>query len=51
MDATADKYTEISSFRVVEKGNSNTWAHPVVVGGKLYIREVETLYCYDIAAK
>ena len=51
VDATADKYTEISSFRVVEKGNSNTWAHPVVVGGKLYIREVETLYCYDIAAK
>ena len=50
VDATADKYTEVGSFQVA-KGNSQTWAHPVVVGGKLYIRELETLYCYGIAAK
>ncbi len=49
-DATADKYTEISAFKV-PNGRSNTWAHPVVVGGKLYIREQGTLWCYDVTAK
>jgi len=49
-DATADKYTEISSFKV-PNGRNNTWAHPVVVGGKLYIRELDVLYCHDVSAK
>ena len=49
-DATADAYTEISSFQV-PNGKSNTWAHPVVVGGKLYIRELDTLWCHDVSAK
>ena len=50
VDATADKYTEISAFKV-PNGKNNTWAHPVVVGGKLFIRELDVLYCHDIAAK
>lgn len=48
-DATADQYKEVSAFKVPNKGN--TWAHPVVVGGKFYVRERETLYCYDVRAK
>ena len=27
------------------------WAHPVVANGKLYLRDHELLFCYDIAAK
>jgi outer membrane protein assembly factor BamB len=50
VDAAADKYTELGAFRV-PNGKSNTWAHPVVVGGKLYVREREVVYCYDVAAK
>lgn len=50
VDATADKYVPISSFKV-PNGRSNTWAHPVVSGGKLYIRELDVLYCHDVAAK
>ena len=49
-DATADKYTEVGSFQVA-KGNSQTWAHPVVVGGKLFIRELDVLYCHDVSGK
>ncbi len=49
-DATADKYTEISSFKV-PNGKNDTWAHPVVVGGKLYVRELDVLWCHDVAAK
>ena len=48
-DATANQYKEISAFKVQNRGN--TWAHPVVVGGKLYIRERDALYCYDVTAK
>jgi outer membrane protein assembly factor BamB len=48
-DATANQYTQISAFKVTNKGN--TWAHPVVAGGKLYIREREVLYCHDVGAK
>lgn len=42
----------------VEKGRINTprtgrpsWAHPVVAGGRLYIRDQHTLTCYDVSAK
>jgi outer membrane protein assembly factor BamB len=49
-DATADKYTLLSEFKV-PNGKNNTWAHPVVSGGKLYIRELDVLYCHDVAAK
>ena len=39
--------TERGSFTIpgVEKPS---WSHPVVVGGKLYLREQDTLYVYDI---
>jgi hypothetical protein len=25
-----------------------SWPHPVIVDGKLYLREQERLYCYDL---
>src|SRR5262249_27780743 len=34
--ATADKSTEKGSFRI-PNSNSNSWAHPVVIGGRLYL--------------
>ncbi len=41
------KYTEICGFKIPNSG-SNSWPHPVVVDGKLYLREQNTLWCYDI---
>ena len=29
----------------------NCWAYPVVFGGKLYVRDGDTLLCYDVKAK
>lgn len=49
-DATADKYVEISAFKV-PNGRNDTWAHPVVLDGKLYVRERDVLWCYNVAAK
>jgi len=32
-------------------GVNESWAHPVVTGGRLYIRYDDTLYCYDVRPK
>ncbi len=50
VDATADKYTELGAFKHPNE-RSQAWAHPVVVGGKLYIRNLDVLYVYDVTAK
>jgi outer membrane protein assembly factor BamB len=31
--------------------NGDGWAHPVIAGGKLYLRDQDDLLCYDIKAK
>ena len=43
-------YKLVSTFRV-PNGSSNCWAHPVVIGGKMYLREKDTIWCYDVAQK
>ena len=49
-DLAREAKARLSAFKV-PNGRNNTWAHPVVVGGKLYIRELDVVYCYDVAAK
>jgi outer membrane protein assembly factor BamB len=41
---------EISTFKL-PNGSRDCWAHPVVAGGKFYLREQSTLWCYDVKAK
>jgi outer membrane protein assembly factor BamB len=41
---------EISTFKI-SNGTGDCWAHPVVIGGKMYIREKDTLWCFDVQAK
>ena len=41
----------VSSFRVPSGGDGAYWAHPVVCGGRLYVRHADHLYAYDIEAK
>jgi outer membrane protein assembly factor BamB len=45
-----DGYQEVGSFKV-PKTDGNCWAHPVVVGGHLYLREGDQIFCYDVRAK
>ncbi|MHC4198695.1 MAG: hypothetical protein ACYSU0_01700 [Planctomycetota bacterium] len=44
--ATPDGYEETGRFAVEGKGAS--WAHPVVTGGRLYLRYGDNLYAYDV---
>jgi outer membrane protein assembly factor BamB len=46
--ATPEGYVERSRFSIEDHGKAS-WAHPVVSGGRLYIRNLGTLTCYDIS--
>ncbi|MBN2313415.1 MAG: PQQ-binding-like beta-propeller repeat protein [Sedimentisphaerales bacterium] len=36
---------------VTVEGSGPSWAHPVVVGGRLYLRYADNLYCFNMKAK
>jgi outer membrane protein assembly factor BamB len=40
----------VSRFELPRGGRGNTWAHPVVCGGRLYLRHGDFLYVYDVRA-
>jgi hypothetical protein len=50
VEATAEGYRERGSFMIpdVEK---ESWAHPVIANGRLYLREQDRLLCYDLRAR
>jgi outer membrane protein assembly factor BamB len=49
-EANPERYVEHGRFRL-QTGGLPTWSHPVVSGGKLFIRDQDTLYAYDVAAR
>ena len=49
-EATPTGYTERGRFRIPQD-SLPTWAHPVVAGGRLYLRDQDTIYAYDVKAK
>ena len=49
-DVNPAQYVERGRFQL-KTGNLPTWSHPVVSGGKLFIRDQDTLYAYDVVAR
>jgi outer membrane protein assembly factor BamB len=49
--ASSENYQELSSFKIPHSGDRPSWSHPVVIGGKLYLREQDYILCYDVQAK
>jgi outer membrane protein assembly factor BamB len=56
--ADPSDWKELGRFTIPDKSqirraysNGGIWAHPVIANGKLYLREYEWLFCYDVAAK
>jgi outer membrane protein assembly factor BamB len=49
-DAAPDGYRERGRF-TLKTGSLPTWTHPVVSGGRLYLRDQDTIYAYDIRAR
>lgn len=48
--ATPDGYKETGSFKIPGDSQMPNWSHPVIVGGKLYLRDQDTIYCYQVKA-
>ena len=48
--ATPAGYEEHGSFRIPEV-KRESWAHPVIVDGRLYLREQDNLFVYDLRAE
>jgi outer membrane protein assembly factor BamB len=49
-EANPKAYVEKGRFPITDHGR-DSWAHPVVLGGKLYIRNQNELTCYDVKGK
>ncbi|MEO7271824.1 MAG: PQQ-binding-like beta-propeller repeat protein [Vicinamibacterales bacterium] len=46
-EATPTGYREHGRFQL-KTGNLPTWSHPVVSGGRLFIRDQDAIYAYDV---
>jgi outer membrane protein assembly factor BamB len=54
VETTPEAYREKGRFTppdAPQKGASKAWAYPVVANGRLYIRDWDLLWCYDIKGK
>jgi outer membrane protein assembly factor BamB len=49
--ADPDKFEVVGSFDIPEKSGKPSWQHPVVVNGKLYLRDQDNLHCFDVKKK
>jgi len=50
VEANPQKYNLKSTFKLPRRDGMSGpgWPHPVVCGGKLYLRHADVLFCYDI---
>ena len=44
-------YKELGRFDQAERSNNSAWAYPVVSHGRLFLRDMDKLLCYDLRAK
>jgi outer membrane protein assembly factor BamB len=51
IDASPNGYLEHGRFEQPGRSKSKAWPHPVICGGKLYLRDQDLLLCYDVKAK
>jgi outer membrane protein assembly factor BamB len=50
IEATPAGYHERGRFRI-EQDSLPTWTHPVIAGGRLYLRDQNTIYAFDVRDK
>lgn len=48
--AGSEDLVETGSFKIPGSGERPSWSHPVLVDGKLYLREQDRILCYDVRA-
>jgi outer membrane protein assembly factor BamB len=48
VEATPKGYVEKGRFDQPDRTREAAWAHPVIAGGRLYLRDQDLLLCYDV---
>jgi len=51
VEPTAGGLRVAGRLPLIEKRVRDAWAHPVLLGGRLYLRYHDTLWCYDVKAR
>ena len=51
VEANPMKYVETGRFDQPDRSKQAAWPHPVVANGKLYIRDWDVMFCYDVKGK
>jgi hypothetical protein len=49
--ASPEAFEEVGHFIVPGSGERPSWSHPVILEGKLYVREGDVIVCYDVREK
>ena len=51
IEATPEGYKEKGRFEQPERSAKNSWPHPVIANGRLYLRDQDVLLSYDVRKK
>ena len=51
IEASPAGYKEHGRFEQPDRSDKTAWPYPVIAHGKLYLRDMDTLLCYDVKAK
>jgi len=51
IEASPEGFKEKGRFQQPDRSGKNSWPHPVIAGGKLYLRDQDLLLCYDVKPK
>jgi outer membrane protein assembly factor BamB len=51
IEASPQEYKELGRFTPPNLSKKPYWPHLVIANGKLYVRDMENLFCYDLKAK
>jgi outer membrane protein assembly factor BamB len=48
LEATPKGFVEKGRFTPPDRSGKQSWPHPVIAGGRLYLRDQDVLLCYDL---
>lgn len=48
VEANPKEFKEVGRFDQPERSNKDAWPHPVVAGGRLYLRDQDVLLCFNV---
>lgn len=48
VEATPTGFVEKGRFDQPDRSNKNSWPHPVIANGRLYLRDQDVLLCYEL---